>query len=266
MTEQQAKGYKGVLPETAFDVYDLAALAYLYKRVKETELISEAHHIVIDEAQDFGMMVYAVLKYCVKDCTYTIMGDVSQNIHMGYGLDDWEEAKEQMLSGERDAFCILKKSYRNTVEISDFAADILAHGSLPGYSAEPVLRHGDPVLVEKAADDVELIARAEAVCRIGRENGFDTIAVICRDEKEAERTAKELGKDCRLQRVIWKRRYSTKELWYFLWNIRRAWNLTQCFCLIPAGSSIRQTTGMRSFYMWRRPARCIGFAYCTQEI
>lgn len=194
LTEQQAKGYKGVLPETAFDVYDLAALAYLYKRVKETELISEAHHIVIDEAQDFGMMVYAVLKYCVKDCTYTIMGDVSQNIHMGYGLNDWEEAKTQMLSGERDAFCILKKSYRNTVEISDFAADILAHGSFPGYSAEPVLRHGAPVLVEKAADDVELIARAEAVCRDWQRNGFDTIAVICRDEKEAERTAKELGK------------------------------------------------------------------------
>ena len=194
LTEQQAKGYKGALPETTFDVYDLAALAYLYKRVKETELISEAHHIVIDEAQDFGMMVYAVLKYCVKDCTYTIMGDVSQNIHMGYGLNDWEEAKAQMLSGERDAFCILKKSYRNTVEISDFAADILAHGSFPGYSAEPVLRHGEPVLVEKAADDVELIARAEAVCREWQRNGFDTIAVICRDEKEAERTAKELGK------------------------------------------------------------------------
>ena len=194
LTEQQAKGYKGALPETTFDVYDLAALAYLYKRVKETELISEAHHIVIDEAQDFGMMVYAVLKYCVKDCTYTIMGDVSQNIHMGYGLNDWEEAKAQMLSGERDAFCILKKSYRNTVEISDFAADILAHGSFPGYSAEPVLRHGEPVLVEKAADDVELIARAEAVCRDWQRNGFDTIAVICRDEKEAERTAKELGK------------------------------------------------------------------------
>lgn len=194
LTEQQAKGYEGALPETAFDVYDLAALAYLYKRVKETELISEAHHIVIDEAQDFGMMVYAVLKYCVKDCTYTIMGDVSQNIHMGYGLNDWEEAKAQMLSGERDAFCILKKSYRNTVEISDFAADILAHGSFPGYSAEPVLRHGDPVLVEKVADDMELTARAETVCRDWQKNGFDTIAVICRDEKAAERTAKELGK------------------------------------------------------------------------
>lgn len=67
----------------AYDVYDLAALTYLYKRMKETEVISEAHHVVIDEAQDYGMMAYAVLKYCMKDCTYTVMGDVSQNIHFG---------------------------------------------------------------------------------------------------------------------------------------------------------------------------------------
>lgn len=194
LAEQQSKGYEGSVPENAFDVYDLAALAYLYKRVKETEIISEAHHIVIDEAQDFGMMAYAALKYCIKDCTYTVMGDVSQNIHMGYGLNDWEEAKKELLSGERDAFCILKKSYRNTVEISDFAADILAHGSFPGYSAEPVLRHGDPVAAEKVSDDRELFARAEAVCRDWQKNGFDTIAVICRDEEGAAYAAKELGR------------------------------------------------------------------------
>ena len=46
--------------------------------------------MVIDEAQDFGMMAYCVLKYCIRECTYTIMGDVSQNIHFGYGLNDWK--------------------------------------------------------------------------------------------------------------------------------------------------------------------------------
>ena len=78
---RRAKGYEVEIPEKEFDVYDLAALAYIYKRIKETEVISEAHHVVIDEAQDFGMMAYCVLKYCIRECTYTIMGDVSQNIH-----------------------------------------------------------------------------------------------------------------------------------------------------------------------------------------
>ena len=69
LTKQAAKGYDIEFPINAFDVYDLAALAYLYKRIKETEVISEAHHVVIDEAQDFGMMAYCVLKFCIKDCT-----------------------------------------------------------------------------------------------------------------------------------------------------------------------------------------------------
>ena len=132
-----------VAPVTYFDVYDLAALAYLYKRVKETEVIREAHHVVIDEAQDYGMMVYSALKFCMNDCTYTIMGDVSQNIHFDYGLNDWEELKALYLKDNLDSFGILKKSYRNTVEISNFATKILHHGTFSMYPVEPIIRHGE---------------------------------------------------------------------------------------------------------------------------
>lgn len=117
--EQQAEKGKAVeVPENSFDVYDLAALAYLYKRIKENDPVREASHVVIDEAQDFGMMAYQVLHYCLRDCTYTIMGDTSQNIHFSYGLNDWEELKKLILTGTYDAFGVLRKSYRNTVEIS----------------------------------------------------------------------------------------------------------------------------------------------------
>ena len=57
-----------------------------------------------------------------------------------------------------------------------------------------MLRHGDPVAVEKVPDDRELFARAEAVCRDWQKNGFDTIAVICRNEAEAAHAARELSK------------------------------------------------------------------------
>ncbi len=193
LTEQSAKGYQVKIPEDSFDVYDLAALAYLYKRVKETEVISEAHHVVIDEAQDFGMMAYCVLKFCIKDCTYTIMGDVSQNIHFGYGLNDWEELKGLMLSGDRDYFGILKKSYRNTVEIAEFALGILHHGKFAAYPAEPIIRHGNPVEVKACRGRKEMLQKAAEVCRSWQEKGLDTIAVICRNEKDAQRTASGLS-------------------------------------------------------------------------
>lgn len=194
LIKQSAKGYDIPFPETAFDVYDLAALAYLYKRVKETEIISEAHHVVIDEAQDFGMMAYCVLKFCIKDCTYTIMGDVSQNIHFGYGLNDWEELKDLMLADEMDSFGILKKSYRNTVEISEFAGRILLHGQFSIYPAEPIIRHGSPVRLLKVPEKGARIQQAAAVCKEWQKKGLDTIAVICRDRHAAEETARQLGK------------------------------------------------------------------------
>ncbi|HJA92947.1 MAG TPA: AAA family ATPase [Candidatus Eisenbergiella merdipullorum] len=192
LEQQREKGVNVQIPDREFDVYDLAALAYLYRRIKETEVISEAHHVVIDEAQDFGMLVYRVLDSCIRECTYTIMGDVSQNIHFGYGLNDWEELKSLLLSGDRDYFGILKKSYRNTVEISEFAARILEHGSFTPYSAEPIIRHGDPVRVLKTENRSGLIRKCTEICQGWQEKGFDTIAVICRNREEASRTAGEL--------------------------------------------------------------------------
>lgn len=195
LTEQREKGFPVKIPQTEFDVYDLAALAYIYKRIKETEVISEAHHVVIDEAQDFGMMAYSVLKYCIRDCTYTIMGDVSQNIHFGYGLNDWEEMRRLFLPDAMDSFGVLKKSYRNTVEISNFATDILHHGQFFGYPVEPIIRHGEQVLVQEQKSGRELIRQAASVCRKWQAKGLDTIAVICRSRESAAAAAKKLGEE-----------------------------------------------------------------------
>lgn len=211
LSKQQANGYPVYFPQTTadhvtlFDVYDLAALAYLYKRVKETDVIREAHHIVIDEAQDFGMMVYASLKFCVTDCTYTIMGDVSQNIHFDFGLNDWEELKTLYLKDNLDSFGVLKKSYRNTVEISQFATNILRHGTFSVYPVEPIIRHGeDPRVLpfnseqncgrnnvqnhvqNYGLDVTSYIKLMVQICQEWQEKELNTIAVICRDESSAQ--------------------------------------------------------------------------------
>lgn len=191
--EQQAEKGKAVeVPENSFDVYDLAALAYLYKRIKENDPVREASHVVIDEAQDFGMMAYQVLHYCLRDCTYTIMGDTSQNIHFSYGLNDWEELKKLILTGTYDAFGVLRKSYRNTVEISDFANEILRHGDFAIYPVEPVLRHGTAVRKEAFDDEAALLAAGVQTIKAWQAQGYETIAVVCRDEAEAADTARKL--------------------------------------------------------------------------
>ena len=194
LLEQKEKGYEVSVSEQAYDVYDLAALAYLYKRMKETEVISEAHHVVIDEAQDYGMMAYAVLKYCMKDCTYTVMGDVSQNIHFGFGLADWEELRKLLCSQDGDSFGILKKSYRNTVEISEFATKILHHGSFEPYPVEPIIRHGKEVEIMQFPTKRELYEETARRCRAWQKQGLNTIAIVCRTPEKAELVARQLGR------------------------------------------------------------------------
>lgn len=195
LTIQKLRGYDVEIPKDTFDVYDLAALAYIYKRIKETEVIREASSIILDEAQDFGMMVYSVMKYCIKDCTYTIMGDVSQNIQFGYGLADWEEMKELFLTTDRASFHVLKKSYRNTIEISRFASRILQHGSFTAYSVEPIIRHGEEAAVIEVKTYEHMTQKAVDICKEWQKKGLETIAIICRTEEMASQVAGVLSKD-----------------------------------------------------------------------
>ena len=196
---QRNQGKAVSYEENQFDLYDLAALAYLYKRIKETQGIREASHVIIDEAQDFGMMAYEAMAYCLRGCTYTIMGDVSQNIHFQYGLNDWEELKKLMLSSYPDGFGLLKKSYRNTVEIANFATEILCHGNFAVYPSEPINRHGEPVRVVEGSSTEGMIEETIRCIRRWREKGRETIAVICRDEKEGEALKASLGQKISLE-------------------------------------------------------------------
>lgn len=198
LKSQREKGCKIFVEQGKYDVYDLAALAYLYKRIKEIDPIREASHVIIDEAQDFGMMVYATLAYCLRGCTYTIMGDVSQNIHYGYGLNDWEELRKLILTGDYDNFGILKKSYRNTVEISEFATEILRHGDFSIYPAEPILRHGNPVSVQAYDAEAEMNRAVVSTIENWKKEGHGTIAVICADEQETAYVTGLLSKEITL--------------------------------------------------------------------
>src|SRR5699024_5295140 len=144
-------------------------------------------------AQDFGMMAYGALAYCLRGCTYTIMGDVSQNIHFGYGLNDWKELQDLILTGNFDSFGLLKKSYRNTVEISKFATEILRHGSFSIYPVDPIDRHGNAVRVTECRDERGMIQETIKTIQNWQKEGRETIAVICWDETQAARVSERLS-------------------------------------------------------------------------
>lgn len=176
-----------------FGIYDLAALVLIWKRVTAKVLPDDYGQVIIDEAQDFGAMVYYVLKQVLYQCHFTIMGDVSQNIHYQTGMNSWEEL-QQVFTPEQLRFHILSKSYRNTIEISECAGKILEKASCGAYRITPVIRHGRPVEFHRVEDDEAVLKKtAEALILGIKERGYDTIAIICRNDAEADAVRNLLG-------------------------------------------------------------------------
>ena len=155
----------------------------------------EFAQMYIDEAQDYGVAVYYVIKKRMPKTAFMIMGDVSQNINYDSGMNDWEELRQIMLpdskdpsnEGLRGRFYTLCKSYRNTIEISNFAAQILDRSSFKTYPIEPIVRHGSPVGIWKENDGTAMTMRVQALIEQLKKEDYKTIALICRDEDEAAR-------------------------------------------------------------------------------
>jgi DNA helicase-2/ATP-dependent DNA helicase PcrA len=172
------------LSNKTLDIYDLGMLTYIKKRLKLSKDFEYVRHIIVDEAQDFGVSVFYVLKQLFKECTYTIMGDITQNIHYDTGMNDWETLKEEVFSLPKDKFFVLAKSYRNTVEISDYASKVLRQCSFKTYEIEPIIRHGKEVMVTRSDSIKDMLRKTVDTIKDNLNGGYTTIAVICRTIEE----------------------------------------------------------------------------------
>ena len=168
-----------------YDLYDIAALAFIHYHINQKEPNQEFGLLFMDEAQDFGIGAYYVLRKLLPATYFTIMGDVSQNINYHTGLNDWHELQKLFLTNEKDCFMLLQKSYRNTIEISEYAGKILEKASFGRYKITPVIRHGVPVNEQAFWSDLEMAEYTTELIKQIREKGYSTTAIICNTEKEA---------------------------------------------------------------------------------
>lgn len=176
------------LPLEAEDVAPLAVMALRLVEFKRPNV----RHIVIDEAQDFSPMEFAVLTRILPGATMTIVGDMMQGVHAWRGLTDWTVLTQGIFAG-KSVMHHLVTSYRSTIEIMDFASRVAQNRPVPGQqTAQPVLRHGDaPELVRAASFREKAQGIAQTIAQ-WRADGCSTVAVISRNEKELRKLLREL--------------------------------------------------------------------------
>lgn len=101
---------------------DSISLLYFYIKTNELHLTYNFKYIIIDEAQDYTLTQYFILKRIFKNSFFTILGDINQCILPGYDYKNIEKIQEVF---ENSKVLQLNKSYRCSKEIIDYSNNIL---------------------------------------------------------------------------------------------------------------------------------------------
>lgn len=168
----------GARPEVQSE--DLALLLFIHQMFHGIDARDRFDHVVIDEAQDFSPVQISVLRAYCQSQSFTILGDLSQSIHTYQGIANWDDFIEQF--PEKCAYYQLDVSYRSTLEIIEFANEIIR--PFEGFiEAKPVFRGGDPVEVRQVEWRDRLDAAVDHVNEL--KQTANTVALLTRTEESA---------------------------------------------------------------------------------
>ena len=165
-----------------------------YYPVKSAESLGVCDHVVIDEAQDFGLVeIRALLNAVDQQRTVTIVGDIAQKIVMGRNFDSWEQVLKDA-GFENTTPLALTVSYRSTQEIMELAGRLRSDGQgLP--SNVGTMRHGPAPTLIKTDHPSSLPPMIAGWIRARQKDNPNALsALVCRTPKEAEELTEALRK------------------------------------------------------------------------
>jgi DNA helicase-2/ATP-dependent DNA helicase PcrA len=162
------------------DYEDLAPLVYIHDRWYGIEGAEKYDHVVIDEAQDFSPFQVAVLQKHCPSSSFTILGDILQNIYSFQGIGHWDDFSS-LFDEQKLRFHQLEQSYRSTMEIIHFANGVLGEFSADVKHAKPVFRSGEAVQLVKLDEENKIEWLCGILKRLQNDD-VSTIAVVTRDE------------------------------------------------------------------------------------
>ncbi len=181
-----------------YELEDLSALLYMRHRIHGFDEPLEVTTIVIDEAQDFSLFQFFVLKHVIKTPRLTLLGDLSQGIHSYRGVKSWEEVMAKVFPEDTPSYMTLVQSYRTTIEIMSLANKVLSKLADPDLVyASPVIRHGDEPTIHYFEAPDKLIDALEHRVDVLRNKGYKSIAILCKTHAECMTIKKAFDKNKR---------------------------------------------------------------------
>ena len=155
---------------------DCLLFIYLQGKLQTFPYSSVIKQIVIDEAQDYNRLQYIILKKIFPKASFTILGDINQNINPYYKYSSLDELKEIISDAK---YFELNKTYRSSPEIIEYSNKIM------GLQYAVSIRHSNnnPVVFYNPIDEYNQL-------KLDIEEGkkqYSKIAIITKGCDEAER-------------------------------------------------------------------------------
>lgn len=156
---------------------DLLPLMYIYFEMNGYPKNNSIRHVIIDEAQDYSLLQFYMLKKIFYTASFTVLGDIHQTINPYYiyaNLNDVNSIFEN-----KGKYIELNKTYRSSQEIIEFTNQILGLDnacSVRKNNAIPVTMRSVPKeqAVNQIMQDIEIM----------RKNGIKRIAIITKNNAE----------------------------------------------------------------------------------
>lgn len=156
---------------------DVFPLIYTMIRTARQETYDHIRHLVVDEMQDYTPVQYAVLRELFS-CDMTILGDSNQSVN------PFSSSSLPTIHGIfPEAHCLeLCKSYRSTIEITEFAQHISRNDKLV-----PIERHGPQPRITACSDQQDQRERILTVIEQHASSDNRSLGVICKTATQAEK-------------------------------------------------------------------------------
>ncbi len=153
---------------------DSLLMIYLKGLINEFPYSNLIKEIVIDEAQDYNLIQYIILKNIFKKASFTILGDVNQTINPYYHYESLNDINKVIEA----KYLRLTKTYRSSKEIIEYANKILNLNHVVAIRkniAKPV--------IERETEDLNYLVK-------DLEYGFNSykrIAIITKTDSETNK-------------------------------------------------------------------------------
>ncbi|MBZ9621910.1 AAA family ATPase [Clostridium sp. FP2] len=167
---------------------DCAPLLYIKLKLNGSREFSAIQQVVIDEAQDYYPLQYEVFNLLFTRAKFTVLGDFNQTLEKRGDKSIYDDI-DKILCKKKSIKLSMNKSFRSSMEINAFTQKILNSKqefvSFERHESEPqiIFKDNEELLYEAIIQDIHNY----------ESRGYESIAVICKTEKETLLVQKKLS-------------------------------------------------------------------------